>query len=175
MRHFKISQGSLIVIVLNLLGWGAFGFLTQKLYSDSDKVITAYQELYTTAWGKENLLTISRTLTETVESRDTLATAFLSGDEPIVFIEKIEELARTAGVELTLDEPKVVTGTPASLGLTFQATGSFAGLYRLLALLENLPYRLEWQSVTLNLKSGTTWTGDFDLLITSYNPGNAPH
>ena len=45
MRHFKISKGCLIVILLNLIGWGGLTFLAQKLYSDSDKVITSYQEL----------------------------------------------------------------------------------------------------------------------------------
>jgi len=173
MRHFRISKSGLIVIVLNLLGWGAFGFLARQLYSDSNRVITAYQELYTTTRGKENLSTVSRTLAETAGSQATITTAFLSGDELVAFFEKIEGLSRTAGVVLALDEPKVSSDKTPNLGLTFQAAGSFAGLYRFLAWLENLPYRLVWQSLSFSLKSGTTWTGNFDLTITSYIPSNA--
>ena len=171
MRHFRKS--SAIIILLNLLGLGVLGFLGRQLYGDADQVIAAYQEFYTATRGKENLMILEKTLVATTDSRAAVAAAFLRSDELVLFIEKLEGLAKTAGVELNLAEPKPVVRKAASLELAFQATGSFAGLYRFSTLLENLPYRLEWQSLKWNLKGGTTWQGDFNLAVVSYTDDNA--
>lgn len=170
MRYFRKS--SLIVISLNLLSLGVLGFLGRQLYNDASRVVAAYQELYTAARGKENLAVITKSFTATVEPRAVIANAFLHTDGLVIFIEQLEGLAKTASVTLELDEPKSITGKTASLDLAFRATGSFAGLYRFLSLLESLPYRLDWRSVTWNFASGTTWSGDFALAVISYTDAN---
>ena len=162
-----LNKSSIKVILLNLIGWGVLGFLGNKLYNDANQIIVAYQELYTTARGKENFRITSDTFNETAEQRSSLEDKDL-----ILFIEKLEGLAKTAGVELKLNEPKSVTGKVIRLDLTFLASGSFASLYYFLTLIENLPYRLEWKTLTWALANGTTWSGNFDLAIISYNNHN---
>ena len=161
-----------MVILLNLIGWSTLGFLGYKLNGDAIQVVTAYQELYTIARGKEDLRTITGAITETAESRAAIAAAWLRGEDLILFIKKLENLAKTAGVEFRLDEPKPIAGETARLDLSFRASGLFAGLYHFLALLENLPYRLDWRGVTWSFESGTTWSGDFNLAVTSYTDTN---
>lgn len=168
----RLNKKTIIVISLNLVGLAGLIFLGRQLNQDVSQVITAYQEFYTSTHGQEDLLALTKILTETTEARVAVGVAFLSGDTLIPFIERLEDLARTAGVILKLDEPKVVTGKIASLELSFHAEGSFAGLYHYLSLLENLPYRLDWRSVTWSFNSGTTWSGDFNLAITSYTNTN---
>ena len=162
----------IIIVGLNLVGLAGLIFLGRQLNHDVNQVVTAYQEFYTSARGQEDLLALTKILTETAGARATVGTAFLSDTELISFIERLEGLARTAGVILKLDEPKVTGGKIASLGLSFQAMGSFTGLYHFLSLLENLPYRLDWQNIAWNFDSGTTWSGDFNLTITSYTDTN---
>lgn len=170
MRH--INKGSPAIILLNLLGLAAVVFLGRQLANDANRVIAIHQELYTTARGKEGLAFAAKTLAETTESRAIVAGAFLRGSELISFIEKLESLAKTAGVDFNLDEPKSLAGKTGGLHLTFSATGSFTGLYRFLALLENLPYRIDWNSLDWSQKSGTTWSGIFDLTVASYVDDN---
>ncbi|MFH1170254.1 MAG: hypothetical protein V1704_01705 [Candidatus Vogelbacteria bacterium] len=166
------NKKTIIVISLNLVGLMGVFFLSRQLNRDVNQVVTAYQEFYTSAHGQEDLLALTKILTETADARATLGTAFLSGDALISFIERLEGLARTAGVTFKLDEPKVTVGKNASLELSFQAEGSFTGLYHFLSLLENLPYRFDWQSVAWTFNSGTTWSGNFSLIITSYTNTN---
>lgn len=167
------NKKTIIVISLNLVSLAGLFFLGRQLNQDVNQVVTAYQEFYTSANGQEDLLALTKILTETADARVTVGTAVLSGDALIPFIEQLEGLARTAGVTFKLDEPKVATtGKTASLALSFQATGSFAGLYHFLSLLENLPYRFDWQSINWSFNSGTTWSGNFNLIITSYTNTN---
>ncbi|HEY4476579.1 MAG TPA: hypothetical protein VJB69_01140 [Candidatus Paceibacterota bacterium] len=164
----RINKSNVIVILLNLLGLAAVAFLGQRLYRDVDQVISTYQELYTVTRGKENLAVAEKIITETATSQATINEAFLRGGDLILFIKKLESLAQTASVELDLDEPESFVDKVPGLNLTFRATGPFVGLYHFLALLENLPYRIAWQSIDWSFSSGTTWSGDFNLTIVSY-------
>ncbi len=169
----NLSKSGLTVICLNLVALGALGFLGFKLYDDANQVIIAYQELHAAARGKEDLKALTETLEGTVESRATLTAAWLRSEGLILFIEKLEGLARTAGIELKLDEPKATIGEEPRLNLAFAGSGSFAGLHHFLVLLENLPYRLEWQTLSWSSNSGITWSGNFTLAIVSYTDTNA--
>ena len=164
----RLNKKTIIVIGLNLIGLAGLFFLGRQLNHDVNQVVATYQEFYTSTHGQEDFLALTKILTETTDARPTVETAFLSSAALVPFIERLESLARTAGVVFKLEEPKVVAGKTASLALSFQATGSFAGLYHFLLLLENLPYRLDWQEVAWNFNSGTTWSGNFNLAITSY-------
>jgi Tfp pilus assembly protein PilO len=166
------NKKTVIIIGLNLAGLAGLFFLGRQINQDVNQVVAAYQEFYTSTHGQEDFLALTKTLTETTDARATVDTAFLSSTDLISFIERLEGLARTAGVTFKLDEPKVTAGKTASLALSFQVTGSFAGLYHFLSLLENLSYRLDWQSVAWTFNSSTTWSGNFNLAITSYTNTN---
>ena len=81
-----LNKSSIKVILLNLIGWGVLGFLGNKLYNDANQIIVAYQELYTTARGKENFRITSDTFNETAEQRSSLSSALLEDKDFNFFI-----------------------------------------------------------------------------------------
>ena len=97
------------------------------------------------------------------------------GQEVLVeFIEEIESIGKTVGVELVINSIEVMS--PAlpvlkdyeELNLKLEVTGNFTQVFHFASLIENLPYHVDIKQVNLNgtlegeeKKKISVWKGDF--------------
>ncbi len=89
------------------------------------------------------------------------------------FLDTIEKLSNEVGIKtevISVDSPKEST----SLVVSIKSTGSFENVYKLIMLLENSPYDLEFVSVDLeNVNAGNSsktpqWTANLEIRLLSF-------
>ncbi|PIR69051.1 hypothetical protein COX93_00830 [Candidatus Nomurabacteria bacterium CG_4_10_14_0_2_um_filter_30_12] len=127
---------------------------------------------------RENIKSLV-SLVKSVESeRSLLETHFVKSSDIVPFLDTIEKLAKNVGVNaeiVSVDIPK----DNSSLVVETKVSGSFETIYKLILLLENSPYELQFVSV--NIKGSDTqyiiidknnkvpeWTAIFKIKLLSF-------
>ncbi len=115
-------------------------------------------------WSRESLRldeikALARSIKIIEGERVQLETHFARSSDVVPFLDSIEEMARkvSATAEVTSVD---VAEDKKTLVVGMKASGSFGNLYRLLTLLENSPYALEFLGVDLRTGAGSTEEGD---------------
>lgn len=136
-----------------LAGIIAFGTALARLSSDRDKLRTVLSASRFEAERQRKASAIQNTLRESKEAIENLRNIFLGSDNIIPFVETVESLGKTLPVGLSLNS---VTLSPTKDALTarLSARGSFAELYRILAVIEALPYKIEIGDTQLSYGGG---------------------
>ena len=115
------------------------------------------------------------------EKRDKLSLYFITKKTVLTFVKELESIASRAGVILKLNSLSIVKeekqqDKPSYLKLSVRASGGFSELFRFLTILEDLPYRVRFNTVgisKLESKAGfekpvAPWFGDVDFDLISY-------
>lgn len=88
--------------------------------------------------------TLKKGLSDTVAAQKSLDSYFISQDDFVPFVEKIEALGAHAGVALTV-ESAALTDSNRTLALTLFATGTFEQALYFLSLLESFPSKITFE------------------------------
>lgn len=110
------------------------------------------------------------TVSNTEYQRSLIDSYFISETSFVPFIEQLEELATSTGVQL---EKGALAGGDGSLTFTFRTEGSFNDTYYFLSLIERIPVgltieRADLQSLTVQQNDMTeeiVWKGDFNVIV----------
>ncbi len=114
------------------------------------------------------------------ESIGKLQNRIVAKEGTISVIEFIESLARGQGLAIQVSGVREEEFEPNKemyeyLNLTLSAQGSWAGMYRFLAILENLPYKTVLSSAVLGAsneglvyQTKSLWNGNFSISILKY-------
>lgn len=116
--------------------------------------------------------------TDTVNSiSETIESHFLRSSEVPLFLSSIEEIGTKTGSSIIIsavEETSLAEVGPV-LSLNIGASGSYQSIYKTLITIENLPYFLQVNSVSISsdqtLNSGTNkneWSLNLNLVIKSY-------
>ncbi len=115
-----------------------------------------------------------RTLYDETTTAGELIRSYFVGEEDIpMLIERFETLGRQTQTELTLTS-LAPEASASGLAISFSTKAPFARQYRLLSLIESLPLKIRFESVSFRASQAGTragsdvWTGEFHLTITSY-------
>lgn len=93
---------------------------------------------------------------------------FIKEGNDIVFIKKIENLAKIAGVTISINNLNPDSG---ALRMSLGAKGPFSNLYHLLLMIETLPYQVEVGGVEFSSgREVLVWEATFDLKLLNYLP-----
>jgi Tfp pilus assembly protein PilO len=112
---------------------------------------------------------------DTEAKRQQLVTFLLSGDAEIPFVEQVENLAKGSGLKEKTNNifsVKGDTSTTKIFQMQLETTGSWSNNMYFLSQLENLPYDIHIQDISLNNQSGVgkasslSWTATFDINVT---------
>jgi|GEM_PF-3656849 len=101
---------------------------------------------------------------ETAKIKDGLAALagyFIAPDQKVVAIDRLENLAETAGVKYSLNN--AIEGEKVSFDLT--AVGPFRNIYYFLKLLEDSGYWVSFDRLSLARNADGTWTGSMIISI----------
>lgn len=97
----------------------------------------------------QNVQTLRRSLKNTEENRALLNTYFVSEDNIVGFLEKIEEMGPISGTTVTLQNVNQ-EGNPKNLVLLVKASGPFSNIMTLTKLFEQAPYGIVVDKLYLN-------------------------
>ncbi len=156
-----ISLLSLILLVgsIGIIGW------------QTTKLELLYQDLYSTARQKENLLITIDSGRTVVGARERLASAFVASSDLAKMIERLESTGRSAKINLEITGADVGVEVGSGVNLSLQLNGSFVNIYRFLRLLEVLPYKLRFDDLSISA-TGVDWSGNLNLTLLSFLPNH---
>jgi len=101
---------------------------------------------------------------ETIKIKDGLVALsgyFVTSDQKVVAIDRLEKLAETAGVKYSLNN--AIEGEKVSFDLT--ASGPFRNIYYFLKLLEQSGFWVSFDRLSLSRNAQGTWTGSMIISI----------
>ncbi|MBI2120032.1 MAG: hypothetical protein HYT94_00210 [Parcubacteria group bacterium] len=162
----KLFIVSLVLIVSLILAYGAIWY---SVHVKQKETATLYAASNQQESDQEKIRELEGTLKDTKESRAKLDEYFIQKANTVTFIEYIEQLGKDAGVALTVssvtDAPKGSVG----IQLDFSAAGSFSGLYRLIALVELMPYKIALKKADVQrVETDGQWRGNFTIMLESF-------
>lgn len=124
--------------------------------------------------GKLRLL--GRDLSDTAENRAMVKTAFIKKDGEVEYVENLEKIAKSLGVVMTINSLEIKeaeTNGVEKLSMRIAVGGTWGGVYKFLALLQNLPESVEFSRFVLSRNESVSakdkaqdWlmSADFDVL-----------
>jgi len=160
---------TLSVIFIIILAADIFWFSFIK--KEADKVLEFKKMAQKEAVQNYNLTEIKRSISELEQKEEALDNIFIDGDNIVIFIELIENMAAQSGVltQIQIDNDKGESVYPR-LNVVLQANGSWSGVTTFLKMVENLPHNVLIDAAKLNVKNaedGFSWQLDVSLKISS--------
>lgn len=149
--QFIFQKKALIFSIIFLL-FSSFLFLFVLISTNNNKKISeiAQAEWQEKATRKENIK-LTTDLIKTIESeRNLLESHFIRNSDVVPFLDTIEKLAKGVETEAEVDSVHTEDST-SSLIADVKVSGNFENIYKLILLLENSPYDLQF--VLVNIKS----------------------
>jgi len=177
-KSTNVKNILIVAIIFNIIAISGyvFAFYIVKEKSKEASVATNDLEVYRTK--SANLSTVQYAVDRTREDREKLEKYFISKDEIISFIERIEALGADAKVELKISGIEEVDQN--TLRFNFSTKGTFVDTMHLVSLVEHLPLKIEFRTANIrasgntNLGSGGTkvldsvWDGNFVAEVLSF-------
>jgi len=164
----SLSIGLVLAFVSVALYVGGYAMLQREHSKVKDLVLQSKQEALET----KQLQSTRHLINDTQEQRERLNKYFITADEIVSFIEQIESLGEFTGVSFELNSVDVIDADADALLLKFTTRGSWEKTYRLLALIESLPYNIDVERVRVLKESsvgrGSEWRGDFNIRLDSF-------
>ena|SRR3989344_8614367 len=173
----SIFQKKILILSIIFFIFSCFVFLfLYKIINDNKKISQLAQEKWQTEdTRKENTKSIINLIKEIEPERILLETHFVQSSDVVPFLNTIEKLA--AEVEAKVEVTSVnVENANSSLMVEMEASGSFETIYKLIMLLENSPYDLEFVLVNIqslntqdtSTKKTSQWTANFKMRLKSF-------
>ncbi len=144
----KIKTTFWLNFLLMIIFLSAYGYFFYVVKSTRENVATLTKE--TTILEKEELDAgqIKKDLASSVASREEIVSYFVEAGNPVPFENKIEGFGKSTNVKVSFDGLDV-RKNPNRLDVSFSANGSFADVYRFLAMIESAPYEISINNVSL--------------------------
>lgn len=151
----KIKSLIMISTIGALCAGGLYAYVYLKLKTNMVEVSTYYTELSDAKARFANLQEIEMNLRKTISYGDRISILFLKQESIVEFIQTVEGLMSSVGVQGSVDSVVEETSDELSglnkekLQVVVSATGNWSGLVNLLGLLEKLPYKSTVNSFSL--------------------------
>lgn len=176
--NIKIKKGPLILSII-FLGFSCFAFLfIYKGIEENGKFTEQAQAKWQEEATRRNeAKTLDRTMKAIKVERTLLETHFAKGSDIVPFLDTLEGLATKANADAEISSVDVLKDN-GGLAVGMKVSGSFSSVYKLLRLLENSPYELEFDSVSLQTISVDNplgeeifqWEASFKMRLISFIP-----
>lgn len=173
----KILIACVSLCFLGLLALYSYVFLDIKSKNEHTALLS--EEIATMTREQGELDNLKKTVAFTETQRSELSTHFVDGSNPAPFLDAIEKLGTPSGAVVTItsvEQPK----QGSSLLVSFLATGNFDSIYRLVRLLENVPYKIKIEKVFLSknpsaqvdakIPARQEWTANITFTLISFIP-----
>lgn len=169
------------LVILNLIVFGSSFYVFASIKSIDKNVSERLIQIKSAVDTEESLRSIKNLMSDTEREREQIAGFFVQSNGTVDFIETVESLGRIAGIKLEtesvgVESLKNKTASSTELfRLSLRTEGSWGDTMRLLSLLENMPYKISFESVKLEKisdgsdsdrgkkKASSYWSGAFSF------------
>jgi Tfp pilus assembly protein PilO len=177
MNSKKIKRFIIVFSFINIVLFGMYGYLFYVVNDKNKETAVLYAASHQQAADKEKIQGLERTLKDTAKDRDSISKYFVSKTNAVTFIEQIEKVGKSANVVLSVNTVSDDAKDMGGIQLSFSATGGFSDIYRLIALVESLPYKVTLKKTdiqkTEERKEGVAvWKGNFTVMLESFTQPN---
>ena len=125
-----------------------FLFFYRAINNNSKELQLREEEWQSETLRRDGLKTLDYSVKIIEKERTQLETYFVQSSDIVPFLDTIEGLAPKVGVKAEVASVDILTDH-TGLMVGMKASGTFSGLYKFLALLENSPYELEFISMDM--------------------------
>jgi len=113
---------------------------------------------------------VTMTLASTSDARATVATYFIPQDQTVSFIEQVEGVAKQSGASVTIasisadDISSAPKGKTGHIVAHISVNGAWHTIMRALHIIEDFPYALDIDSLSMRALSSGVWNVEFNLV-----------
>ncbi len=180
-----------MAIALNVLVFGAYGFLFWSIQNKEAQAGVILSEVVQNNARNDSLIAIKSSLSENQDFISQIDSLFIPSDGAVAFINMLETLGQQSGVKVSINsvgvtqDPKIAKDFKQTLHLNLMTDGSWSNTFAFLSIVENLPYRIQFEQVNLTLSGGAdsilykganmnsprtraaneSWNGIFDVTV----------
>ena len=173
-KKILISLG-LFVIALLVLYYFIFAYIRNKI----DLISGLRQDLASKSNKESNLLSLRHLVQESQGDIDTLNSLIIPKDGDVLFIEKVESLAKNSGLSVTIDNlnleeiPSLSENGMSILHIRLKGQGTWSAVYLFVSKLESIPFKIKIDRLVMgvsntdtskNLKSNWQMGADLSVL-----------
>lgn len=174
-----LQKKSLILsIIFFMISVFVFLFIYKSIVSNKETSQLAREKWQTEFARRENTKSIADSMKIIESERVSLESHFVWNSNVVPFLDTIEKIAREAGTKADVTSVDPAENN-SSLEIKMLASGSFETIYKLITLLENSPYNLEFISADLqntnaqNISAGKInkafqWTANLRVRVLSF-------
>ncbi len=149
---------------LALLGWGAYAFALSYIRAEGVKLAALEGELAHAAQKEGVLKSVKTIVADTAPDRATLEGYFVGKEGIVPFLELVEEAGRRAGVKtevtsVSLDRSTDRDASFENLRVSVKGDGGFGDVFALLVMLEELPFGVRVQNVSITERTDPNAAG----------------
>ena len=130
-----------------------FLFFYRAINDNNQKLQSKEGEWQSEKLKRNEIKTLDHSVKIIEKERAQLETHFAQSSDIVPFLDTIEGLAPKVGVKAEVASVDILTDR-TGLMVGMKASGTFGGLYKFLALLENSPYEIEFISMDLRRETG---------------------
>lgn len=165
-KHISGPVYFAVIILFAVLLWAGLLYMVVR---ESKKLDAVTAELLLEQEKIQNADSLNALLAKTEADRAKLDGYFVTEDKAAVFLERIEALATSSRVALTVTNFEKLSNESV-LRLSFTGKGSFAGVYQLSRALEVMPLRISIERLSLRTMTEGGWEGLFVVRLESFLP-----
>ncbi len=153
----------------------SYGVAYSNFLNINTTVISTDASLRDAMSAKDKLISLQKTISGSKADIQKINGMFVSNDGVAGFLQQVESIANTSGLSHSLSPDIQQDGDLSPyqqelLKVTLTTTGSWVGTLRFLNLLENLPYKIAFTSISIQAgdktKNGNAvWTSNFQFTV----------
>ena len=176
MIPFRTTKVLLLISALLALAIAvAYGVLWFAFIKERARISGTLASLSDAERESASYRSIAQLLSETAEKRARIDSFFVNKDGAVSFIKEIEQVGASAGIKtdvikIAVERSAEEDADSAKAGIekfaaAIEASGSFEGVYRFLALLEKIPRPLLISHVSFSQNENGVWGGVFEISV----------
>lgn len=166
---------AVLFIVITIIG---FFYILNSIKSLNIDTVDVSEQVLSENARRNNIENLNNEIKDISSQREMLETHFAKDSDVVPFLDNLQALSLKAGSPAEVSSVDL-NKEDGHLEVSMKTSGDFTSIYKLLALLENSPYEIDFTSVQLDkevlseadLKLGKTpkWNATFDLTLLSFN------
>jgi hypothetical protein len=185
MKAFKTTKRIfLLLILLNLAAGSLVAGAFILIRRENQQAASFLSEVEEATKIEGNLKSIKAIMLDTEKKRASLDSYFIHDKDLITFLDEMNTLGKSAGVELSVQSVDIDVSSEKALftealKLSLQTKAAWPDTYHFLSLLETLPFKVSFEQVSINHESDESvtpagakakpknilWDGTFTLRI----------
>jgi len=179
MKNNSTKISIIVSTIIFLFACFIFLFLYRQINQNNEKAQAGMVAWQTETLRRSDIASLNSSLAQVAGDRTSLDTHFAQSSDVVPFLNSVEQLGTPSGTDVQISS--VLTGTNNNeLVVDLKATGTFSQVYKFLTLLENSPYEINFNSMSIHKSvvpttpttkvSSSEWEADFEVQLLSFIP-----